>query len=107
MPFGCASRVRTMELCRALRSSRSNPNCCSARVSSRSEMLSPLTVGMVETRTSMLASWPRERLMRPSCGRRFSAMSMCAMTLSREMIADCSSRNCGGTATSCRMPSIR
>ena len=47
------------------------------------------------------------RLIRPSCGRRRSAMSMCAITFKREMMADCSRRNCGGTATSCRMPSIR
>ena len=47
------------------------------------------------------------KLMRPSCGKRRSAMSMCAITFKREMIADCSKRNCGGTATSCRMPSMR
>ena len=54
IPFGCASSFRTMAAWRSLRSSRSNPNCCCpSRVSRRRLMLSPFTVGIVETRTSM------------------------------------------------------
>ena len=37
--------------------------------------------------------------MRPSCGRRFSAMSMLAMTLMREMIAAWKRFSCGGTGS--------
>ena len=69
-------------------------------------MLSPLTVGMVETRTSTnpVAVF---RLMLPSWGNRRSAISMRAMTFKREMMADWRTRNWGGTATSWRMPSMR
>ena len=46
---------------------------------------SPWTVGMIETRKSIVL--PRTRsLKRPSCGTRFSAMSSSDMTLMREMI---------------------
>ena len=46
---------------------------------------SPCTVGMIETRKSIVR--PRTRsLKRPSCGTRFSAMSSSDMTLMREMI---------------------
>jgi hypothetical protein len=43
--------------------------------------------------------------MRPSCGKRFSAMLMFAMIFTRLMMADCSRR--GGLSTSCNTPSIR
>ena len=46
---------------------------------------SPWTVGMIDTRKSIVR--PRTRsLKRPSCGMRFSAMSSSDMTLMREMI---------------------
>ena len=69
-------------------------------------MLSPLTVGIVDTRTSMLIV-PALRLMRPSCGNRFSAMSMRAMTFRREIMEFWSTRSCCGTAASCKIPSMR
>ena len=46
---------------------------------------SPCTLGMTETRKSMVLPG-RRSLKRPSCGTRFSAMSSSAMTLTREMI---------------------
>ena len=61
--------------------------------------------GMVETRMSM--SCPAMRIpIRPSIGRRFSAMSRFAMTLIREMMALLRRFSCGGTSTLCSMPSI-
>ncbi len=77
-------------------SSRSMPKVSvSVRERRRSEMLSPFTVGIVETRTS-IAPATVVRLMRPSCGRRRSAMSMWAITFRREMMALWSTRSCGG-----------
>src|SRR6266481_1931614 len=65
IPFGCASRCRMISSCFSLRSSRSNPNCCSPRLSNRKLIDSPFTVGMVETRTSMF--WLVDcKFMRPS-----------------------------------------
>ena len=53
-------------------------------------IFSPKSVGRQETRKSMSfgspLSWKRI-LMRPSCGRRFSAMSSFDMILMREVIA--------------------
>ncbi len=46
---------------------------------------SPWTLGMIETRKSIVFPGIRS-LKRPSCGTRFSAMSNSAMTLMREMI---------------------
>ena len=67
--------------------------------------LSPWLVGMVETRKSMdflpILTW-----MRPSCGRRFSAMLIVLlMILSRLTMADCSFL--GGFCISCSTPSMR
>ena len=53
-------------------------------------IFSPNSVGRHETRKSMSLVWPlslNRILMRPSCGRRFSAMSSFAMILMREVIA--------------------
>jgi len=72
--------------------------------SRRSTARSPWALGRVETRTSM-ARVPRRRLMRPSWGRRFSAMSRSAMIFSREISAACSARL--GCTTSRRSPSTR
>ena len=68
-------------------------------------MLSPWLVGMVETRRSIgfraIFTW-----MRPSCGKRFSAMLIePVMIFSRLMIADCN--RFGGACISWRTPSIR
>ena len=56
----------------------------------RSTTFSPNRVGRQETRKSISLLWPWSLiriLMRPSCGRRFSAMSSLAMIFRREMIA--------------------
>ena len=61
-------------------------------------IFSPKSVGRHETRKSMSLDLPLSAnriLMRPSCGRRFSAMSSFAMILMRDMIA---SRNFIGGA---------
>ena len=53
-------------------------------------IFSPNSVGRQETRKSisLLVPWSLKRsLMRPSCGRRFSAMSSLAMILMRDVIA--------------------
>ena len=53
-------------------------------------IFSPNSVGRHETRKSMSLAWPlslKRILMRPSCGRRFSAMSSFAMILMREVMA--------------------
>ena len=47
---------------------------------------SPCTLGMIDTRKSMVLPGIRT-LKRPSCGTRFSAMSSSAITLTREMMA--------------------
>ena len=67
----------------------------SARLSRRSTTRSPSTTGMVDMRTSSSRSPTRTRAA-PSWGRRFSAMSMCAMTFRRETRA--ASRCLGGAA---------
>ena len=72
--------------------------------SRRSTARSPWALGRVETRTSM-ARVPRRRLMRPSCGRRFSEMSSSAMILRRLMSAACRARL--GCTTSRKVPSTR
>ncbi len=56
----------------------------------RMTIFSPKSVGRHDTRKSMsrLTPWSWNRiLMRPSCGRRFSAMSSLDMILMREVIA--------------------
>ena len=72
--------------------------------SRRSTARSPCAPGRVDTRTSM-ARVPSRRLMRPSCGRRFSAMSSSAMIFRRLMSAACSARL--GCTTSRSVPSTR
>ena len=72
--------------------------------SRRSTARSPWALGRVVTRTST-ARVPMRRLMRPSCGRRFSAMSSSAMIFSREISAACSARL--GCTTSRKVPSTR
>ncbi len=58
--------------------------------SRRMTIFSPNNVGRHDTRKSISLVWPaslKRILMRPSCGRRFSAMSSFAMILMREVIA--------------------
>ncbi len=66
--------------------------------------LSPCIVGIVETRRSISLPWMRS-LMRPSCGRRRSAMSSEAMIFTREITA--ADRRRGGDSVSCSTPSMR
>jgi hypothetical protein len=75
-------------------------------LSRRSETLSPSTVGTVATRTSMLlpSNW---RLMRPSWGRRRSAMSRRDMIFKRAITELWRALMFSGTATSMRRPSMR
>ena len=58
----------------------------------------------VETRRSISLPWMRRR-MRPSCGRRRSAMSRLAMILMREITG--ADMRLGGDSFSCSTPSIR
>ena len=72
--------------------------------SKRNTARSPWALGRVLTRTST-ARVPMRREMRPSCGRRRSAMSSSAMILRREIRAACSARL--GCTTSRKVPSTR
>ncbi len=74
------------------------------KLSKRKTIFSPCTVGKELTRIStvwFLYGYCR----RPSCGRRFSAISMRASTLMRETMASRMDR--GGWAATCKRPSIR
>ena len=72
--------------------------------SRRSTARSPWALGRVDTRTST-ARVPMRSEMRPSWGRRFSAMSRSAMIFRREISAACSARL--GCTTSRSVPSTR
>ena len=61
---------------------------------------------MTETRMSTSASSIRT-LMRPSCGRRFSAMLRWLRILTRAPIAGWKRFTCAGTGISCSTPSMR
>ena len=74
--------------------------------SKRITTASPWSIGMTETRMSTSASSMRI-LMRPSCGRRFSAMLRWLKILTRETMAGWKRFNCAGTGTSCNTPSMR
>ena len=82
----------------------SSVNFDSALSSRRSTARSPCDDGSVETRTST-ARPPMRSEMRPSCGRRFSAMSSSAMIFRREISAACSALF--GCTTSRSVPSTR
>ena len=75
-------------------------------LSKRKLTLSPSTVGTVATRTSMVcpSNW---RLILPSCGKRRSAMSKCAIIFRRAMTELCSALMLSGTVTSTNNPSMR
>src|SRR4029077_5943668 len=68
-------------------SRRNSVNCSLIDSLSRMRMTasSPCTLGMIETRKSIVLPGMRS-LKRPSCGTRFSAMSSSAMTLMRELV---------------------
>ena len=72
--------------------------------SKRNTARSPCALGKVETRTS-IARWPKRKEIRPSCGKRFSAMSSSAMIFKREIKAACKARL--GCTTSRNVPSTR
>ncbi|MNS55627.1 hypothetical protein D3C72_884640 [compost metagenome] len=83
---------------------RSNCSRPASLSNKRSTARSPWPVGKVDTRTSM-GRPPTRSAMRPSCGRRFSAMSRCAMILMREIKAACKALR--GDTTSRSVPSTR
>ena len=66
---------------------------------------SPCTLGITETRKSMVLPGTRSRK-RPSCGTRFSAMSSSAITLMRDRI-ELWKRLAIGRIAGCSTPSMR
>ena len=70
----------------------------------RITMLSPYTVGRLDTRKS-ISLLLKVICMRPSCGTRFSAMDMFAISFSLDIIDGC--RRFGGFSTSISTPSMR
>ena len=95
LPVGPVTRMMPVVLDRKLKNSGSstseNPSwsTCFSRMSGskmRSTAFSPNAVGIVETRSS-ISRPPCSRLMRPSCGRRFSARLQPDSSLMRETIA--------------------
>ena len=104
MPCGCeirSSNRTSVPAAMPRPSSESRPACLSRR---RITTRSPCPVGSVDTRTSTGRPAIRS-MMRPSCGKRFSAISSSAITLTRETIAACSERF--GSTTSRNVPSTR
>ena len=88
----------------ALKPSTAKSSTTLSRLSRRSTTLSPCMVGTVETRMSR--SLPCTRIsIRPSCGRRRSAMLSRAISLIREITAGDSCT--GGASVSCSTPSTR
>ena len=88
-------------------SRRSSVNCslidCLSRI--RMTASSPCTLGITETRKSIVLPGTRRRK-RPSCGTRFSAMSSSAMTLMRDRI-ELWKRLAIGRIAGCSTPSMR
>ena len=66
---------------------------------------SPCTLGITETRKSIVLPGTRRRK-RPSCGTRFSAMSSSAITLMRDRI-ELWNRLAIGRIAGCSTPSMR
>jgi hypothetical protein len=90
MPYGSAMYFRkrlSSDSGNPRMSSLSSLNCSLMDSLSRIRMTasSPCTLGMIETRKSMVLPGTLS-LKRPSCGTRFSAMSSSAITLMREMM---------------------
>ena len=83
MPNGRAIASRSVAISPASKPSESKSSCTSWRSRMRSTALSPCIVGDVATRKSMSLPCTETR-MRPSCGRRRSAMLRPAMTLMRD-----------------------
>ncbi len=104
MPCGCWTSRRKPASTSPLMPRPSRPSSLSLLSSRRSTARSPCAHGSVETRTS-IARWPMRSPMRPSCGRRRSAMSSSAMILSRLISAACSALL--GCTTSRSVPSTR
>ena len=104
MPCGCAtsrSKRANTSPCMPSASRLRRPSDLSSR---RSTARSPWALGSVLTRTST-ARVPMRSEMRPSCGKRRSAMSSSAMIFRREIRAACKARL--GCTTSRRLPSTR
>ena len=80
------------------------PNLALLGSNIRMTIFSPNKVGKVLTRKSMTLSGPTFNFMRPSCGTRFSDISIREMTLIRE--ASLSLIATGGDAISRNSPSI-
>ena len=110
MPYGSRMNLRNRFISlsgQPRMSRRSSVNCSLIDSLSRMRMTasSPCTLGMIDTRKSIVL--PRTRsLKRPSCGTRFSAMSSSAMTLMREMIVLWCRLSIGSIAC-CSTPSMR
>ena len=77
---------------------RARPRSVAFCRSKRITTASPCSIGMTETRMSTSASSMRT-LMRPSCGRRFSAMLRWLKILTRETMAGWKRFSCAGTGT--------
>ena len=104
MPCGCATSCSKRESTSPCMPTDSRLSLAPLLSSRRSTARSPCALGRVLTRTST-ARVPMRRLMRPSCGKRFSAMSSSAMIFRREISAACSARL--GCTTSRSEPSTR
>ncbi len=104
MPCGCSSTLRNCGRNASVKPSRWKSNTTVSRSSRRITTLSPCAVGTVLTRRS--SSLPCTRsMMRPSCGRRRSAMFSRAMILMRLITA--AVRLAGGLSPSISTPSTR
>ena len=104
MPWGCFTSRSKLSSTSPLMPRASRLKRVSVLSSRRSTARSPWAPGRVDTRTST-ARVPRRSEMRPSCGRRFSAMSSSAMIFRREINAACSALL--GRTTSRSVPSTR
>ena len=105
MPYGFWIAFLKSSSCLSSKPSLVMSSCRFALSRRRMTIFSPNSVGRTETRKSISLSLPILSLMRPSCGRRRSAMSSDAMILRREVIAFRSLS--GGRISSWSTPSMR
>ena len=91
MPWGCSINLDSRVKFSPVMPTELKLNRVSLLSSSLSTARSPCAPGNVETRTSM-AFCPSRKEIRPSWGKRFSAMSKSAMIFSLEIRAACSAR---------------
>jgi len=104
IPFGLLISWRTMPTSRSVSPSISSRKSTWVRSRTRSTTLSPNIVGKTLTRRS-IGLPPTTRGIRPSCGRRRSAISRLAITLIR--LDKATAMLLGGGTISYRTPSIR